>query len=97
MTSYCPYLSTQDIKFTLQIFSRLYFHHAGMTIANTFQRGDGERRQPEEKRPPSRKRNDRSASSKTQQSYGMQVARVPVGSRPPRRSNHLHRLRQSPS
>ena len=32
MTSYCPYLSTEDIIFTLQIFSRLYFHHAGMTL-----------------------------------------------------------------
>ena len=31
MTSYCQYLSTKDILFTLQIFSKLYFHHAGMT------------------------------------------------------------------
>ena len=39
MTSYCPYLSTSDILFTLQIFSRLYFHHAGMTLPGGFGRG----------------------------------------------------------
>ena len=32
MTSSCPSLSTEDIVFILQIFNRLYFHHAGMTL-----------------------------------------------------------------
>ena len=39
MTSYCPYLSTYDIIITLQIFSRLYFHHAGMTLPGGIWKG----------------------------------------------------------
>ena len=32
MAPYCPNVSTYDITFTLQIYSKLHFHHAGMTL-----------------------------------------------------------------